>query len=112
MTKENIIDQDEDEKSKKNIDLEEYCSKLSIERINFQFEKYGKYPDELFQPSVYFFKFLAVKPDYIKSLEYQEKEYLDKIKKKNQKKIVANNEDIINLLTEEEEKELKKSRLI
>ncbi len=93
---------------RKNIDLEEYCSKLSIERINFQFEKYGKYPDDYFQPSVYFYKFLAVKPEYIKNLEYQEKEYLDKIQMKNMKKLKNNHENLLNILSEEEEKELKK----
>ena len=46
-------------------------NKLSLERINFQFEEYGEYPNDDFQPSIYFFKFLANKPDYEK--ENQEK---------------------------------------
>ena len=41
----------------------EYCNKLGLERINFQFEEYGNYPDDSFQPSIFFFKFLAIKPD-------------------------------------------------
>ena len=49
----------------------EFYNKLSLERINFQFEEYGEYPNDDFQPSIYFFKFLANKPDYEK--ENQEK---------------------------------------
>ena len=44
----------------------EYLNVLSIEKINFQFEEYGNYPDDNFQPSIFFFKFLANKPDYEK----------------------------------------------
>ena len=44
----------------------EYLNVLSIEKINFQFEEYGNYPDDVFQPSIFFFKFLANKPDYEK----------------------------------------------
>ena len=44
----------------------EYLNVLSIEKINFQFEEYGNYPDDAFQPSIFFFKFLANKPDYEK----------------------------------------------
>ena len=44
----------------------EFYNKLSLERINFQFEEYGEYPNDDFQPSIYFFKFLANKPDYEK----------------------------------------------
>ena len=47
----------------KGIDKKEYYNKLDLERINFIFDEYSKYPDEHFQPSVFFFKFLAVKPD-------------------------------------------------
>lgn len=47
----------------KGMDKKEYYNKLSLERINFTFEEYGKYPDETFHPSVFFFKFLAMKPD-------------------------------------------------
>ena len=44
----------------------EYLNCLSLEKINFQFEEYGNYPDDSFQPSIFFFKFLANKPDYEK----------------------------------------------
>ena len=44
----------------------EYLNVLSIEKINFQFEEYGDYIDDNFQPSIFFFKFLASKPDYEK----------------------------------------------
>ena len=44
----------------------EYLDCLSLEKINFQFEEYGNYPDDTFQPSIFFFKFLANKPDYEK----------------------------------------------
>ena len=43
-----------------------YLNCLSLEKINFQFEEYGEYPDDTFQPSIFFFKFLANKPDYEK----------------------------------------------
>ena len=33
----------------------EYLNVLSIEKINFQFEEYGNYPDDNFQPSIFFF---------------------------------------------------------
>lgn len=39
-------------------------NKLSLERINFDFEDYGKYPGEQFQPSVFFFKYLSIRPEY------------------------------------------------
>ena len=32
----------------------EYLNVLSIKKINFQFEEYGDYPDEVFQPSIFF----------------------------------------------------------
>ena len=44
----------------------EYLNCLSLEKINFQFDEYGNYPDDVFQPSIFFFKFLANKPDYEK----------------------------------------------
>ena len=44
----------------------EYLNILSIEKMNFQFKEYGDYPDDVFQPSIFFFKFLANKPDYEK----------------------------------------------
>ena len=43
-----------------------YLNCLSLEKINFQFDEYGEYPDDTFQPSIFFFKFLANKPDYEK----------------------------------------------
>lgn len=55
----------------KNNTKKEYFNKLGLERINFQFEEYGDYPDDSFQPSIFFFKFLAIKPDLEK--ENQEK---------------------------------------
>lgn len=48
---------------KNNINKKEYCNVLSQERINFQFDEYGEYPDDDFQPSIFFYKYLAVKPD-------------------------------------------------
>lgn len=36
-------------------------NKLSKKRINFDYEVYGYYPDDNFKPSVFFFKFLAMK---------------------------------------------------
>ena len=44
----------------------EYLNILSIEKINFQFAEYAEYPDDVFQPTIFFFKFLANKPDYEK----------------------------------------------
>jgi len=41
-----------------------YPNKYSRESINFDYEEYGLYPDENFQPSVFFFKFLAPKSDF------------------------------------------------
>lgn len=45
------------------MDKKEYFNKLSIERINFKFEEYEMYPEINFKPSIFFFKFLCVKPD-------------------------------------------------
>ena len=56
----------EDTKEKRKIKGKEFYNKLSLERINFQFEEYGEYPCDDFQPSIYFFKFLCGKPDYEK----------------------------------------------
>ena len=61
----------EELKEKKKNKGKEFYNKLSLERINFQFEEYGQYPNDDFQPSIYFFKFLCNKPDYEK--ENQEK---------------------------------------
>jgi hypothetical protein len=41
-----------------------YPNKYSRESINFDYDEYGLYPDENFQPSVFFFKFLAPKSDF------------------------------------------------
>jgi len=50
----------------------EYTNKLAPERINFLFDDYGENTDTDLQPSVKFFKFLAIKPDkeeiYTKSI--------------------------------------------
>ncbi len=40
-----------------------YPNKFSLERINFDDDEYGLYPDENFLPSVFSFKFLAGKSD-------------------------------------------------
>jgi hypothetical protein len=45
------------------MDKKEYFNRLSLERINFLFDEYTQFADDNFRPSVYFFKFLAVKPD-------------------------------------------------
>ena len=66
----NILNKDL-ERDKSTNHGKEFYNKLSLERINFQFEEYGEYPNDDFQPSIYFFKFLANKPDYEK--ENQEK---------------------------------------
>ena len=41
----------------------EYFNKLSLERINFEFDCYGTCKDENLQPSILFFKFLCIKPE-------------------------------------------------
>ena len=58
----------------------EYFNKLGLERINFQFDEYGEYPDEDFQPSIFFFKFLANKPDYEKENSEKGKKVTSKLK--------------------------------
>ena len=67
----NVIYNNELDRDKNRNRGKEFYNKLSLERINFQFEEYGEYPNDDFQPSIYFFKFLANKPDYEK--ENQEK---------------------------------------
>ena len=56
----------EELKEKKKNKGKEFYNKLSLERINFQFEEYAQYPNDDFLPSIYFFKFLCNKPDYEK----------------------------------------------
>ena len=46
--------------------FKEYLNVLSVKKINFEFEEYGDYIDDNFQPSIFFFKFLTYKPDYEK----------------------------------------------
>ena len=58
----------------------QFYNKLSLERINFQFEEYGEYPNDDFQPSIYFFKFLANKPDYEKENSEKGKVCTSKLK--------------------------------
>ena len=58
----------------------QFYNKLSLERINFQFEEYGEYPNDDFQPSIYFFKFLANKPDYEKENSEKGKVCASKLK--------------------------------
>ena len=67
----NLVYNNELDKDKNRNRGKEFYNKLSLERINFLFEEYGEYPNDDFQPSIYFFKFLANKPDYEK--ENQEK---------------------------------------
>ena len=67
----NVLYNNELDRDKNRNRGKEFYNKLSLERINFQFEEYGEYPNDDFQPSIYFFKFLANKPDYEK--ENQEK---------------------------------------
>ena len=40
----------------------EYLNCLSLEKINFQFEEYGEYPDESFKPSIFFSNFWPINP--------------------------------------------------
>jgi hypothetical protein len=54
----------------------EYIKKLSLVKINFDFDEYGKYPDRTFKPSAFFYKFLAAK----------ENDYIDEKKKENSNK--------------------------
>ena len=68
-----------EEKNNKNRGKEFY-NKLSPERINFQFEEYGEYPNDDFQPSIYFFKFLCNKPDYEKENQEKGKNCTSKLK--------------------------------
>ena len=60
--------------SKTEANKKEYFNKLGIERINFQFDEYGNYPDDTFQPSIFFFKFLAIKSDLEKENKEKGKE--------------------------------------
>jgi LMBR1 domain-containing protein 1 len=74
----NILNNENDrDKNKKG---KEFYNKLSLERINFQFEEYGEYPNDDFQPSIYFFKFLANKPDYEKENQEKGKACTSKLK--------------------------------
>jgi len=41
----------------------EYFNRISVERLNFEFECYGECKDDNLQPSVLFFKFLSIKPE-------------------------------------------------
>jgi len=50
---------------KSNPNYKIYPNKFSHERINFDDDEYGFYPDENFLPSVFFFKFFAAKSDTI-----------------------------------------------
>ena len=66
LSKENIDDSKLDNNKNSQKIKKDYFNKLGIKRINFQFEDYGEYPDEDFQPSIFFFKFLSGKPEYEK----------------------------------------------
>lgn len=74
------FDDEKNETLNKNMNKKEYCNKLGLERINFQFDEYGVYPDESFQPSIFFFKFLAMKPDLEKELIDARKKVPPKLK--------------------------------
>ena len=70
----------EEGKEKKKNKGKEFYNKLSLERINFQFEEYGEYPCDDFQPSIYFFKFLCNKPDYEKENQERGKSCSSRLK--------------------------------
>ena len=70
----------EEVKEKKKNKGKEFYNKLSLERINFQFEEYGEYPCDDFQPSIYFFKFLCNKPDYEKENQERGKPCISRLK--------------------------------
>ena len=70
----------EEGKEKKKNKGKEFYNKLSLERINFQFEEYGEYPCDDFQPSIYFFKFLCNKPDYEKENQERGKPVSSRLK--------------------------------
>ena len=55
----------------------EYLNCLSLEKINFQFEEYGEYPDESFQPSIFFSSFWPINP--ITKRKTPKKENLQKL---------------------------------
>ena len=76
----NILYNSELEKERNRNRGKEFYNKLSLERINFQFEEYGEYPNDDFQPSIYFFKFLANKPDYEKENQEKGKACISKLK--------------------------------
>ena len=70
----------EDAREKRKNKGKEFYNKLSLERINFQFEEYGEYPCDDFQPSIYFFKFLCNKPDYEKENQERGKPCTSRLK--------------------------------
>ena len=76
----NIILNSELDRERNNSKGKEFYNKLSVERINFQFEEYWEYPNYDFQPSIYFFKFLANKPDYEKDKADKGKIFSSKLK--------------------------------
>ena len=76
----NILFNSEFDRERKNTKGKEFYNKLSVERINFQFEEYWEYPNYDFQPSIYFFKFLANKPDYEKENTEKGKSCSSKLK--------------------------------
>ena len=76
----NIILNSELDRERNNSKGKEFYNKLSVERINFQFEEYWEYPNYDFQPSIYFFKFLTNKPDYEKDKADKGKIFTSKLK--------------------------------
>jgi hypothetical protein len=63
----------------------EYIKKLSLVKINFDFEEYGRYPDRTFKPSAFFYKFLAAKEN-----EYEDEKKKDKDNKRVSRKLKLN----------------------
>ena len=82
LSKDNIDDSKLDNNKYKNTQIikKDYFNKLGLERINFQFDDYGEYPDEEFQPSIFFFKFLSGKPEYEKENHEKGKRYSSGLK--------------------------------
>ena len=68
------------ENEKQQAIYKEYLNVLSVKKINFEFDEYGDYIDDNFQPSIFFFKFLTYKPDYEKEKEERGKPPKAKLK--------------------------------
>ena len=84
------VEENNNQDAKYKYDKKDHHNRLSLERINFEFDEYAKYPDEQFQPSVFFFKFLAVKPDY----EIEKKHKVKKLSLNIPDTLVFNDSDV------------------